>query len=148
MMVMLLQVAVYGRRGHGASDSETEALQGVSPSSTMRDLEAACGPLSAASGSLDAMGVPPAQPFGIFPWLWTRSTLACLRCCEQPQLQLPGLLPPDPFFCLLHAVQWIYPLACPWDLILSWHIYVLSVCIWIWIQLTVCDLSWRVGQAI
>lgn len=52
--------------------SRDDLLQGVSPSSTIRDLEAACGPLSAASGLLDAPALPPAKDAAILPLLWAR----------------------------------------------------------------------------
>lgn len=76
-----IEVAMYGR-ANNASDGEGDAPTGISPSSTMRDLEAACGPLSAASGSLDALNSAPTQDSGILPWLWTQAQLKCHHCCE------------------------------------------------------------------
>ena len=77
-----IEVATYGRGNNNVDDSEGDAPAGISPSSTMRDLEAACGPLSAASGSLDAMLLPVAQESGILPWFWTQTKLKCHHCCE------------------------------------------------------------------
>lgn len=54
--------------------SQEDLLQGLSPSSTIRDLEAACGPLSAASGPLDASALPSSQAAAILPLLWARFT--------------------------------------------------------------------------
>ena len=68
--------------------SEDDPLQGVSPSSTIRDLEAACGPLSAASGLLEVTSLPPAKDVAIFPMLWARLLSSLLHlskpssCCN------------------------------------------------------------------
>ncbi|DBB02881.1 TPA: hypothetical protein ACH3X1_013486 [Trebouxia sp. C0004] len=55
-----------------AGGTQDDLLQGVSPSSTIRDLEAACGPLSAASGLLETTSLPPASDAAILPLLWAR----------------------------------------------------------------------------
>ena len=78
-----------------------EDLQGVSPSSTIRDLEAACGPLSAASGPLDASALPPAKDAAIMPLLWARFTATLALISESPyswavMFPLTALLPPAP----------------------------------------------------
>ena len=65
--------------------SQDDLLQGVSPSSTIRDLEAACGPLSAASGLLDASALPPTKDAAILPLLWARFTVGLQHlseCCS------------------------------------------------------------------
>ena len=72
--------------------SQEDLLQGVSPSSTIRDLEAACGPLSAASGPLDASALPPSQDAAILPLLWARFTGTIAFMSESPHSQ--GLLIP------------------------------------------------------
>lgn len=64
--------------------SQDDLLQGVSPSSTIRDLEAACGPLSAASGQLDVSALPPAQDAAILPLLWARFTGSLAFMGESP----------------------------------------------------------------
>lgn len=65
----------------GGSEDEGDPLQGVSPSSTIRDLEAACGPLSQMSGLLDASALRPPKDAGIFALLWAklRANLLLLR---------------------------------------------------------------------
>lgn len=63
-------------KGGGSQD---DLLQGVSPSSTIRDIEAACGPLSAASGLLDTTALPPAKDAAIIPLLWTRLVSGLLQ---------------------------------------------------------------------
>ena len=77
-----IEVATYGRGNNNVDNSEGDGPAGISPSSTMRDLEAACGPLSAASGSLDAMLHPLTQESGILPWFWTQTKIKCHHCCE------------------------------------------------------------------
>ena len=63
----------------GGGGSQDDLLQGVSPSSTIRDIEAACGPLSAASGLLEATALPPAKDAAIIPLLWTRLVSGLLQ---------------------------------------------------------------------
>ena len=67
--------------------SQDDLLQGVSPSSTIRDLEAACGPLSAASGLLEIASLPPATDAAILPLLWARLVSSLQQFSElQPLL--------------------------------------------------------------
>ncbi|KAL3159876.1 hypothetical protein ABBQ38_010274 [Trebouxia sp. C0009 RCD-2024] len=103
--------------GGGGQDD----VQGVSPSSTIMDLEAACGPLSAASGLLEASALPPPKDAAILPLLWARSTaaLALMRhrawaCCSWPfrrkkrrYRSIPGV--PKQFKLLLRraGVKWV-----------------------------------------
>lgn len=98
-----IEVSMYGR-GTNALDAEGGAPAGVSPSSTMRDLEAACGPLSAASGSLDAMNIPPTQESGILPWCWTQIKLKRHHYCECQLFVLILPLLHMLHFTLLHTV--------------------------------------------
>ncbi|KAL0037315.1 hypothetical protein WJX79_001603 [Trebouxia sp. C0005] len=80
-----LQTAMQG------GGSQDDLLQGVSPSSTIRDLEAACGPLSAASGLLETASLPHAKDAAILPLLWARLVSSMLqfqhgvwRACSWP----------------------------------------------------------------
>ena len=80
--------------------SQDDLLQGVSPSSTIRDLEAACGPLSAASGLLETASLPPAKDAAILPLLWARLVSSLLQLRE---LQ-PLLCMPLPYIACIHSL--------------------------------------------
>ncbi len=95
--------------------SQDDLLQGVSPSSTIRDLEAACGPLSAASGLLETTSLPPAKDAAILPLLWARLVSSLLQFSELQPLLLHAYaiqcMPMPDFACLCHTMH-AYAIPC------------------------------------
>ena len=91
--------------------SQDDLLQGVSPSSTIRDLEAACGPLSAASGLLETASLPPAKDAAILPLLWARLVSSLQQFSE-----LQPLLMHDYGIYHMHSFTAVHPViqCCEW----------------------------------
>ena len=87
--------------------SQDDLLQGVSPSSTIRDLEAACGPLSAASGLLETASLPPAKDAAILPLLWARLVSSLQQFSELRPLLMhdPARYCMDPFTAVHPVIQ-------------------------------------------